>query len=352
MNTTQKPAGTLTVEAACAVNWLENAYTTLKTQGRLCVRAAFLVLFMRLMADRFEAGGGILLLSYLTDALIFVAAVRALQEKTGLWKGLRSFSGQTKTIVLTSLWGLSSAAMGEATYVLAEPTARAIAVISGQPALGAISGLITLLIGTYLAMLLLTGGVLAALDAAETDGGFKVSGTWGLLSAWRLRQPLAAIFFAFISATLTYFLCVGLLLKRVFPDDWDSYAACSTFAIGLMLLVAVSTFIALLPSMMAEARGSEGEEYDVSDDTEANHALAQFLTQAGTLCRTGGWLLLAASLLISGSMTLIRIGLCLLMWGFACRGSATHWQDSASKWKKLLPLFLASLASVFLLDLL
>jgi hypothetical protein len=183
----------------------------------------------------------------------------------------------------------------------------------------------------------------------EADGSFKASGTWGLLSAWRMRKPLAATFVAFLGITVSCFLATGLVLKQIFPADWDSYAVLSTVAIGATLFLAVSTFIALLPVILHEARRTEGDAYDISDEREADDAIVQFLKLAGGLLKGSGWILLAVSFLISASTALFLGGIALLQWGFTCRRVASFWHTETSKWKRYTPFVMACLFTLLLL---
>lgn len=285
------------------------------------------------------------LLSYLTDALVFASFLAAFKTGRSLLDGWRALRGRRRAVALAGLWGLPSAALGYAAIVQSKPLALAVSSLTSSAALGSLSAVAILALGLCASMVCLFGGALAAFDAARPGRSFKESGSAGLLGAWRLRAPLAKTFAAFAGGALLSALG-NMAVARLFYYDATLDSLDSTLEfVGLPgLACAVVALCALLPSVEASAKALRP-----AVEPRGDAALAELWEAFHLWLRVLGGGSVACALVLQSPSTLLGGGL-LWLWG-ACFAEAAHGlrDGSGGRARRALPLW-APAAALALAD--
>lgn len=318
---------------------------------------SLLVLLARWQLD-FLDGGVIIVLSYVTDALIFglvyfaIREHQARPESPALLFLFRLQRGRLRQVALCGLWGLPAAAASHLLFVFGPELAKTPVYLLGTPWPGLVTMLAAVLLAgfaTFLASLLPN---LAAIQAVrDTTTGFRAAGLWafrGLRSGWR---PLAVVFMAFVSASFAAGALLTPLLGNL-PMAWLEQAGIPFDNLLYWfpwpaLFIAMNLFVALLfPMADALLRAADQDLSDeVFDPATRDHTstdfIATLLDRAGfAVASLAGFGILFWSLAgllgLAGDYAqwwLLVAGVAYL-WSRNLYASAEAWRQGGGRWRR------------------
>lgn len=274
-----------------AGQWFARGRSIFFTHALFVITAAALVMLARWQLDFFDRAS-VIVLSYLTDALVFCAVFAGLhaatqnREASVTKQAIAALKGRWKHALWCSMWGLPAAAISHFIFQSAPELIKALMLVVGVNALGIAALLLLVLAGGFLTFLLSLLPVLAAIHALrDPHATFKVAGLWafrGMRSGWR---PLLAVFMGFITCC---FLAGGLLTAaygHLSPAWLQQHPQISA---GLNywypwpgLLVAMVLFVSVLYPLATDLL--QAADVDLSDEIfqhqEKEHHGEQFVSQ-------------------------------------------------------------------------
>lgn len=281
--------------------------------------AAALTLAARWQLD-FWGTGQMIVLSYLTDAIIFawffMGLTVRLQDSSSsvLRAGRRALQGHWRRVALSSLWGLPAALASSLMFIFAPEVIKSLIVLVGSNLVGLAGLVVALLLAAYLTFLLSMLPVLAAIQSArDAHATFKVAGLWALRALRAGHRPLAAVFATFISgcivagATLTYL--YGHLPVRWLLQTPELDALLQYWYPWPGLFVAMLVFLSILHPMATDLLGAA--DLDLSDEIADDAQKSAYGDRhVGWLLRRAGFVLrsLAALSLLLGLMYGLVVG--------------------------------------------
>jgi hypothetical protein len=264
--------------------------------------ATLVILVARWQLDLAERGV-VIVLSYLSDAVVFTWVFLGLREsEAGVAKspfagGRQALRGRWRKVMLSSLWGLPAALASYLVFAFAPEAIKVLVLALGVNALGVAALVLVVMAGAYVTFLLCMLPVLAGVHAARDGGaGFKVGGLWAfraLRCGWR---PLLVVFVAFIVACFV----AGTALTWTFGHLPAAWFTADNELMGLLgywypwpgLLVAMNLFMALLFPMVSDLLAAA--DTDLSDeiasqaqkDLEGQRFVGHVWARAALLMRT------------------------------------------------------------------
>ncbi|MGE5477619.1 MAG: hypothetical protein ACM3Q1_13250 [Bacteroidales bacterium] len=231
--------------------WADRAWLLLKRRPFLFVGATLLVLSLRWLLDLAPPEGAsalLIVLSYLTDALVAAALWMALNHPggTSLWGGWRLLAGRRWRVARAGLWGLPSAAIGFVLLSLPGTLLQPVGMVVGAHAAGWLMLAWIFLCG-FLCCLLLFAALLSAIEAARGEDNMWSTGMKGLRAAVLGWRPLFGLWTGFASgATLMAVAATAVLghvgfdvldgPARAWLERWSNWPA---LFIGVLVLLAV-----------------------------------------------------------------------------------------------------------------
>ncbi len=321
--------------------WAGKAWTLWRRKPLFFSAAALLVLSLRWALDFSPSEGGsalLILLSYLTDAMVVAALWLALNQDGGgsLWSGWRNLAGRRRQVAVAGLWGLPSAGIGFVLLSLPVTLMQPVGMALGARVAGWAT-LVWVFLSGAVCCLLLFAALLAVLAAADGEDHPWNAGMKGLRAALLGWRPLLALWTAFVCGAALCATATAAILGHVDLDmlDGPGRAWLERWINWPALFVAVSALLALLgPAarhLFATARG----------EAEAPHALASF---GETVARHGARLLYALAALF-GLASLFALdmtvqaglvgGAGLAATGWALSRCAPAWGDpAAGRWAR------------------
>lgn len=265
--------------------WLQQARATWRRHFFFLLTATLCVLLARWQLDFLWGGTGIsmIVLSYLTDAVVFTWAYLGLRAAAAdpalsAWgEGRRALSGHWARVLRSSLWGLPAVMVSYLMFAFAPELIKALVLVVGVNLLGVASMLVLLMLCGFITFLLCLLPVLAGVQASRQEVmGFRAAGLWGfraLRSGWR---PLAVIFVAFVTGAFVAALVLTWIIGHL-PVQWYLETP------GLMdwlgnwypwpaLFVAMNLFLALLLPMVSDLLAAA--DVDLSDEIHSTDDVA------------------------------------------------------------------------------
>lgn len=208
--------------------WADKGWLLWRRRPLLFTGAALLVLALRWLLDLAPAEGAsaiLIVLSYLTDALVVATLWMALNETggTSLLGGWRLLSGRRRRVALAGLWGLPSAALGFILLVLPSTLLQPVGMALGARAAGWLM-LAWIFLSGYLCCLLLFGALLAAIEAARGEDKLWNAGMRGLRAATLGWRPLLGLWTAFACGATLVAVAGAAVLGHVSFDTLDGAA--------------------------------------------------------------------------------------------------------------------------------
>lgn len=232
--------------------WAEKAWALWRRRPVFFALATVLVLSLRWLLDLLPVEGSsaiLIVLSYLTDALVVAALWMALNETggTGLWGGWRLLAGRRWRVARAGLWGLPSAGIGFILLSLSSTLMQPLSMVVGARAAGWLMLAWVFLCGA-LCCLLLFGALLAAIEAARGEDNLWAAGMKGMRAAALGWKPLLAVWTAFVCGAALFAVAAAAVLghlsfetidgpARQFLERWINWPA---------LFIAVMVLLALL----------------------------------------------------------------------------------------------------------
>lgn len=187
--------------------WAEKAWLLWRRRPLLFILATLVVLSLRWLLDLLPLGGGsalLIVLSYLTDAVVVAALWLALNETGGasLWQGWRLLAGRRWRVARAGLWGLPSAGIGFVLLSLSTTLMQPLVLAVGARGAGWLT-LGWIFLSGGICCLLLFGALLAAIETARGEDNPWSAGMKGMRAALLGWRPLLAVWTAFVcGATL------------------------------------------------------------------------------------------------------------------------------------------------------
>lgn len=345
-------ANALALPWASGRRWLGQARDLWLDHWLFFATGALLVLLARWQLD-FMDGGVIIVLSYVTDALIFgliyfaIREHRATPESPALLFLVRLKRGRLKQVALCGLWGLPAAAASHLIFQFGPEVIKATVYLLGTQWLGLAAMLLLFLAAGYAAFLASLLPNLAAIQVVrDPDAGFRAAGLWafrGMRSGWR---PLAVVFMAFVTASFA----AGVLLTPLFghlPTAWVDGIGVDRLLYWFpwpALFIATNLFVALLFPMADDLM--RAADHDLSDEVfdpatrERTSAefVARLLDQAGfavaSLAAFGllFWALASVFMMAGGyARWWLLVAVVAYLWSRALYKSAAAWRSGGSK---------------------
>ncbi len=234
--------------------WAEKGWALWRRRPLFFVTSALVVLSLRWLLDFMPLEGTsavLIVLSYLTDALVVAVLWAALADtpgRDGLWGGWRRLRGRHWRIARAGLWGLPSAAVGLVLLSLSTTLFQPVGMMVGARAAGWLM-LVWVFASGFLCCLLLFGALLAAIDTARGEDNLWAAGMKGMRAAALGWRPLLAVWTMFVCGAALFALASANALghvgfdvlngpQRQWLERWINWPA---------LFIAVMVLLALLP---------------------------------------------------------------------------------------------------------
>jgi hypothetical protein len=326
---------------SAASRWAEEGWALWRRRPLLLVTAALSMLAMRWLLDLLAPAGAsalIIVLSYLTDALVVACVWTALTAETGglspygAWQRL---AGRRLRVARAGLWGLPSAAIGFVLLLLAPTLMQSASMLLGARAAGWLM-LAWVFASGYLSCVLLFAAQFATIEAARGDDTLWRTGMRGWHAALLGWRPLLAVWTAFICGAAFFAVLAANLLGHIGFDRLDGAARVwlETWINWPALFVAMCVLLAIIVPA--------AHDLSAAAECEATEpAMAAFGERAarrlGFALRT-----LAAAFGLAGFFAIdMSLGTCVLgafgLWliGRAVAKAAPAWgQADASAWAR------------------
>lgn len=341
---------------SAGADWLDRAWVLWCGRPWFFASTALVVLALRWLSDVMPLGDGaaaLILVSYLTDALVLAAAWAALTHSdagAGLRRGWAETKGRRLRIAGAGLWGLPAAACSYLLLGMAPPVFEALGVAIGARLASWLLLAWIFLVG-WLCCAWLFAALMAAITALRGENRLWAMGMAGLSAAWAGRFPLLAVWTAFVCGAAAFAaLSAGLLGHLSFDvvggpardalEYWINWPA---------LFVAVMALCAL---MVPVAESLLGGARAPADDERQLRAFGETMARrfGQGLQGLGGLLLLSGFLVIDlGPATVLVGSLGLFLTGRAAVACAPAWGDpDAGLWARWKWLVLRALPAAFL----
>lgn len=214
-------------------SWAERGWLLWRRRPVFFTLATLLVLSLRWLLDLApiaEDGTGsasalLIVLSYLTDALVVAALWMALNHPggTSLWGGWRLLAGRRWRVARAGLWGLPSAAVGVVLLSLPSTLLQPVGMALGARAAGWLM-LAWVFASGYVCCLLLFGALLAAIEASRGENNLWTAGMKGLRAATLGWRPMLGLWTAFACGATLMAVAVTAVLGQVGFDVLDGPA--------------------------------------------------------------------------------------------------------------------------------
>lgn len=332
-------------------DWFAQARRLLLSYFLFFPMLALVVLAARWQLDFLE-GGIVILLSYLSDALVFALVFLGVRDHlsgaavSAFAGGRLALKGRVRAVLLSGLWGLPAALGSYLIFAFAPQLIRALVLALGVNGLGVASMLLLVLVGGYATFWLCMLPVLAAIQVArDPEATFKLGGLWafrGLRSGWR---PLLVVFVSFITgcfaaaAVLTRLF--GHLPGAFFEGDASVLAQLQYWYAWPGLFIAMTLFLAMLHPMahdlLRAADTDLSDEIFTSQDKPVHGTLflAAVLDGSGFALRCLACTSVLFALLYTGffgmaaSGVYMPVAVAAYLWGGNCYQSAIAWRTHA-----------------------
>ncbi|MGE5516222.1 MAG: hypothetical protein ACM31D_10425 [Bacteroidota bacterium] len=209
-------------------DWADRGWQLWRKRPLFFTLATLTVLSLRWLLDLAPPEGAsalLILLSYLTDALVVAALWMALNQPggTSLWGGWRLLAGRRWRVARTGLWGLPSAALGFILLSLPTTLLQPVGMAVGARLAGW-AMLAWVFASGFLCCLLLFGALLAAIEAARGEDNLWVAGMKGLRAAVLGWRPLLGLWTAFACGATLVAVAAAAVLGHVGFDVLDGPA--------------------------------------------------------------------------------------------------------------------------------
>lgn len=209
-------------------DWAERGWVLWRQKPFFFTLATLIVLSLRWLLDLAPPEGAsalLIVLSYLTDALVVAALWMALNQPDGdsLWGGWKLLSGRRWRVARAGLWGLPSAAVGFILLSLPSTLMQPVGMVIGAAAAGWLM-LAWIFVSGFLCCLLLFGALLAAIEAARGEDNLWAAGMKGLRAAVLGWRPLLGLWTAFACGATLMAVAATVVLGHVDFDALDGPA--------------------------------------------------------------------------------------------------------------------------------
>lgn len=199
--------------------WAEQGWLLWRRRPFFFTVATLAVLSLRWLLDLAPPEGAsalLILLSYLTDALVVAALWMALNETGGatLWQGWRLLAGRRWRVARAGLWGLPSAAIGFILLSLPVTLMQPVGMVAGARAAGWLT-LVWIFFSGYVCCVLLFGALLAAIEAARGEDNLWRAGMKGMRAALLGWRPLLGLWTAFACGATLVAIAAAAILGHV-----------------------------------------------------------------------------------------------------------------------------------------